>query len=133
MDGVDKEERSEEKSMTEMVLVAIGGFFGAIIRYIISKRANTKIKGNFPAGTIIVNLLGAFLLGILLGANITGPMYLLLGIGFMGAFTTFSTFKLESEKLRLSGSRKYWMIYIITTYIGGLLLAFLGLVIGRSV
>nr|WP_263326125.1 CrcB family protein [Neobacillus sp. Marseille-Q6967] len=118
--------------MTEFVLVSIGGFFGAICRYAISRKVNEKGNGRFPAGTLTVNLLGAFLLGILLGAKITGPMYILLGTGFMGAFTTFSTFKLESEKLRLSGLRKYLSIYLVSTYIGGFLLAFFGIIIGKS-
>jgi CrcB protein len=82
--------------MIELLSVAVGGFFGAICRFGLSR--SLQKKRIFPIGTLAVNLTGAFLLGLLAGIQLKGNGYLLLGIGFMGAFTTFSTFKLESEQ-----------------------------------
>ena len=78
--------------MTHIFLVAFGAFFGGIARYLISKYFN---KGNIPWGTLVVNLIGSFLLGLIYGSGISQAWALLLGTGFMGSFTTFSTFKME--------------------------------------
>ena len=78
-----------------LFLVGIGGFFGAIARYGISKRLNDPSQPTIPKGTLTVNLVGSFLLGIIIGAIPNTIMTLLFGTGFLGAFTTFSTLKLE--------------------------------------
>lgn len=56
-------------------------------------------KTSFPIATFLINITGAFLLGYIIGSGVTTGWQLLLGTGFMGAFTTFSTFKLESVQL----------------------------------
>lgn len=117
--------------MIEIFFVAIGGFFGAICRFLLSR----KLQGaaGFPFGTFIVNLSGAFLLGLLVGIQPHGHIYSLLGVGFMGAFTTFSTFMLESEQLRIIGKDKFFYIYVVLSLAFGLGLLFLGLMIGRRI
>jgi fluoride exporter len=119
--------------MMGILFVAIGGFFGAICRFFLSKQIQTKNKTAFPLGTLTVNLVGAFLLGLLVGMQIKGPLYSLLGIGFMGAFTTFSTFKLESEQLRKTKNRKILFGYLTISYMMGIILAICGLVIGKTI
>jgi fluoride exporter len=119
--------------MIEVIYVSIGGFFGAISRYAVSKKIQENTKTGFPLGTLTVNLVGAFLLGVLFGAPISDPIYTLLGIGFMGAFTTFSTFKLESNELRKSGKTKFLYSYLLVSYLFGVLLAYLGLIIGKMI
>lgn len=119
--------------MNEIIFVSIGGFFGAISRFIISNRIQNRNKSAFPAGTLMVNLIGAFLLGILIGIHIMGHLYALLGIGFMGAFTTFSTFKLEADKLRKLKKNKLFYAYIAISYIAGIFLAFCGIMLGKMV
>ncbi|MCM3568869.1 CrcB family protein [Neobacillus mesonae] len=115
--------------MTEILLVAIGGFFGAIFRFILSR----KLKGTsgFPFGTFSVNLFGAFLLGLLVGLEIHGYVYTLFGVGFMGAFTTFSTFMLESEQLRMSGKDMVFFSYVVASFTLGICLLFCGIIIGN--
>jgi CrcB protein len=113
-----------------ILLVGIGGFLGAIARFTLSKQLNNKFHHFLPIGTLTVNLLGAFLLGMILGAKID-PMYvLLLGTGFMGAFTTFSTLKLEMIQLQLNKYKKKFFLYLAITYVGGIALAYLGFLIG---
>ncbi|TLS37087.1 fluoride efflux transporter FluC [Pseudalkalibacillus caeni] len=113
-----------------LVLVGIGGFAGAISRFALSKSLN-KASYSLPIGTLIVNLLGSFLLGIITGAKSDEMIALLFGTGFMGAFTTFSTLKLEMIQIHLKKYRRDFILYTTVTYAGGISLAFLGYEIGN--
>lgn len=115
----------------EILFITIGGFSGAICRFFISKSYLNK-KG-LPYGTMLVNLLGAFLLGLLYGLHIKGHLYALLGVGFMGAFTTFSTFKLESELFRKSKKMRSFYTYIFISYSLGILLTTVGFMLGNQI
>lgn len=117
-------------TMVHILVVGIGGFFGAIARYSISKYINNKSRFTIPLGTLTVNLVGAFLLGILTGAQADTLVILLYGTGFLGAFTTFSTLKLEMIQLHLNNYKKEFIFYAATTYGGGLISAYLGHKIG---
>jgi fluoride exporter len=108
-------------------LVAIGGFFGAIARFGISNWIKQKYPSSFPLATLLVNLIGSFLLGYIIGKGWNDSWTLLFGTGFMGAFTTFSTFKLESMTLYVHKQWKMFVLYLALSYILGLLLAFLGM------
>ncbi|HDR4561091.1 fluoride efflux transporter CrcB [Bacillus cereus] len=116
--------------MMETLLVATGGFFGAITRFAISNWFKERNTTSFPIATFLVNITGAFLLGYIIGTGITTGWQLLLGTGFMGAFTTFSTLKLEF--VQLLGRKKIGMflVYVSSTYTIGILLAFLGMKLG---
>lgn len=86
------------------VLIGIGGILGANARYLVSVWAARRIGTSFPYGTLIVNLTGSFLLGFLATGFVTrfvsGPgIQLLVSVGFLGAYTTFSTFAVESVGL----------------------------------
>ena len=114
-----------------IAFVAIGGFFGAISRFGMSNWIKGKYPSKFPIATLIINLLGAFLLGLIFGANLSNLWRLLLGTGFMGAFTTFSTFKLENiQLLQTKGNWKILFLYIGLSYTLGILLAFIGIKLG---
>jgi fluoride exporter len=119
-------------SLLQIFMVGIGGFFGAIARFSISKQLNSNIKNMLPMGTLTVNLLGAFLLGILLGAKADLMVVLLLGTGFLGAFTTFSTIKLEMVQMFLKKNYKGLVLYLFITYGMGLMLAYLGYWLGGN-
>jgi fluoride exporter len=113
--------------MIGFVLVALGGMAGAISRYGVQKLMPLTIM---PAATITVNLLGSFLLGLLVGQGIQGNLYLFAATGFMGSFTTFSTLNVDLVKLIHNKQRKAVVVYILSTYIGGLFSAAAGLFIG---
>lgn len=117
--------------MTNVLLIATGGFLGAICRYLISIYAKKQISTKFPVGTLIVNLAGSFLLGLLLSVDGNEVIKYFFGIGFMGAFTTFSTFKLETVQLIESSEKKLAFVNVLLTYTGGITLAFLGFLIGK--
>ncbi|WP_113919443.1 fluoride efflux transporter CrcB [Alkalibaculum bacchi] len=116
--------------MIHIFLVGIGGFLGAIARYSVTKHLNSKSPLIIPIGTLTVNLLGAFLLGIITGASVNRVIVLLFGTGFMGAFTTFSTLKLEMIQLYRNKQKKEFTLYTIITYGFGIILAYFGYLIG---
>lgn len=113
------------------IMVAFGGFFGAITRYSISQWMKKRKPTSFPLATFIINLMGSFLLGLIYGTETGGLPLLLLGTGFMGAFTTFSTFKLENIQLIVNKKWTIQVIYLVLSYLLGISLAFLGVIIGK--
>ncbi|PGZ10219.1 fluoride efflux transporter CrcB [Bacillus cereus] len=116
--------------MMEALLVATGGFLGAITRFAISNWFKERNKTSFPLATFLINMTGAFLLGYIIGKGINTSWQLLLGTGFIGAFTTFSTFKLESIQLFNRKNYRVLLLYLSTTYIIGITFAFLGMKLG---
>lgn len=94
--------------LTLYSFVALGGAIGAVLRVFISQTATTILGAGFPYGTLIVNILGSLLMGILfalLDENVIAsqPWRQLIGLGFLGALTTFSTFSLDSLLLLQNG------------------------------
>jgi CrcB protein len=112
--------------ISSLTLIGLGAFFGALARYFLSKAVSAAFPSLFPYGTLLINLSGSFLLGWLIGSGANHALQLLLGTGFMGAFTTFSTFKLESLKLLQQRAVGVWLVYTICSYILGVSLALLG-------
>jgi fluoride exporter len=120
-------------TLLHICMVGIGGFFGAVARYAISKHVNNKSTFHIPIGTLTVNLAGAFLLGILTGAKADTTMVLLVGTGFMGAFTTFSTLKLEMTQMYKNNHKKKFFLYTLLTYGVGITLAYFGYLLGSTI
>lgn len=88
--------------MKLLLFIGVGGFLGAIARYLISAFLQTNISANFPVGTLGVNILGSFLIGFLalyFQAHSSAELKVLVITGFLGALTTFSTFSFESVML----------------------------------
>lgn len=112
-------------------LISVGGALGAMARYKLGILIMKKEKHTFPLGTFLINMSGALLLGILCGLNINGNAYLLLGDGFCGAFTTFSTFTVESVQLIKGRARKKAMLFLMLSVTVGLFCFFAGYEICR--
>lgn len=109
--------------------VMFGGFIGAITRYSIGESIN--IENEFPLVTLLINLLGCFLLGwfltfISIRKNISPQFTLFFGTGFIGSFTTFSTFSVETILLFQNGHIVFGALYVLISMILGILLAHLG-------
>ena len=95
-----------------------------------SQLAKRITKTTLPYGTLFVNLVGAFLLGLFVGFDIFESLYLLGGVGFLGAFTTFSTFQLELVQMFDQKKWKPFLLYSVISYGIGLLFAIAGFYIG---
>ncbi|WP_027626797.1 fluoride efflux transporter CrcB [Clostridium lundense] len=105
----------------ELLIVGIGGILGSIARFTSGKIISKNNKGSFPLGTFIINITGAIFLGIVSNISISKNLYLFLGEGFLGSYTTFSTFMYEGVNL-LEGSKKLnGFIYIMLTVILGII------------
>ena len=118
-------------------LVAIFGAAGAVSRYWVDGRISDLTHGQFPWGTFVINVVGAFALGILVALTterlLLSPNWrVALGIGFLGSFTTFSTYAYESVKLAEDGAVGLALVNSVGMLSLGMLAAFTGLAVGRT-
>ena len=113
------------------ILVGIGGFLGAITRYVVGLTTLRYLSVGFPYATLIVNVTGSFCLGLLVAAGlkevISERTLLFAGVGFLGAYTTFSTFSVEVLWLFKEGHHTYAVINILLNPIVAILAAFAGM------
>jgi len=86
--------------------VALLGGAGAILRFLVDRAVARRVARSFPFGTLTVNLTGAVLLGLLSGLTLSHDVWLLAGTAFVGSYTTFSTWMLETQ--RLGEERQEW-------------------------
>ena len=122
--------------MYKILLVGLGGFTGAICRYLIQTLLSNRYPGAFPWGTFVVNIVGCLFIGIIYGLAerhriMTYELRLLLAIGFCGSFTTFSAFSAENLNMFQLGSYTTLGLYIALSVLLGLGAVFAGLVIVR--
>lgn len=117
--------------MTQLLWVGIGGFFGAVARYGLSSWAQRFAPLGFPLGTLLVNVLGCFLLGVLMAwlerAAAPASLRPLIGVGFLGALTTFSTFGYETFSLLKQGETGLAVASVVANMLVGLAAVWLGL------
>ncbi len=82
-----------------LLLVSAAGSIGAVLRYLVSGWVQERSRWNFPVGTLTVNVLGSLALGVVLGAGNIDSAPVIAGVGFLGGFTTFSTWMVETARL----------------------------------
>ena len=120
-----------------LVLIAVGGAFGSVARYLVDGWVLDRVGTGFPIGTLVVNLSGAFVLGLLaaltidrslLPADVRAPAM----IGFLGAYTTFSTLMLESWRLVEDGEVLLGAVNVAGSAALGMIAVVAGLSIGRA-
>jgi CrcB protein len=121
-----------------ILLVALGGAIGSVLRYLTSVTAAFWFGVEFPYGTLIVNLVGAFLIGLIqeLGAEslvLSDNTRLLLTTGVMGGLTTYSTFSYETVRLIEARAWHYAVANVVVTTAACLALCVLGMAAGRYV
>lgn len=125
--------------MTKLIVIGVGGFIGAIARYGISGWA-TKWSADspFPYGTLAVNLIGCFLIGIIMtlvedGRLFSPQMRLFVTVGVLGSLTTFSTFGFETIELLRAGSMRFLLLNIGANVVLGLVAVMLGRIAVRVI
>ena len=117
--------------MKIILLIFFGGGLGSVARYLLINYFNKIIPGSIPYSTILVNLLGALIIGIVYYFVATRlvlneHLKIFFTIGFLGAFTTFSTFNLDFFKLIESGDISSAIIYATITFVGTVTLFYIG-------
>jgi CrcB protein len=114
--------------------VAVAGALGAVARYLADRTIQQRSYRVFPMGTLIVNISGSFLAGVILGLVLYHGMAktpaTVLGVGFLGAYTTLSTFTFESVRLIESGTVLLGLANIVLSVGAGLAAAGAGLAVG---
>jgi fluoride exporter len=117
--------------LTRILLVGAGGFLGSIARYIVVKAVDIRLNQSLPYGTFAVNVLGCFLLGVIVGIagrQANGEVWrVFLGAGFCGGFTTFSAFAFENHNFLADRLVSMALLYIIASVVAGIVAVFLGL------
>lgn len=116
--------------------VAVGGAFGAVARHLINISPLATVAGKFPLPTFIINIVGSFLIGLLfvtLGERIevSENVRLALIVGFLGAFTTFSTFEMEIFSLARDRQTLTAILYLVLSVVVGFFGLLAGVALGR--
>lgn len=120
--------------MSPLVVLFVGllGGVGACARFVLDGAVARGLGRAFPYGTLVVNVSGALLLGLLVGAALSGDSHRLAGVGLLGAFTTFSTWAFESHRLAEDGERRLGALNFAVSLILGVAAAWLGRRIGAA-
>jgi CrcB protein len=131
----DRLEMGEGHSLMSVWLVTIvgaGGALGALMRYGVGRLVVAKRKPSFY-GTLIVNLVGSFVMGVFIGIHLEQEyqsVYAFMGIGILGGLTTYSTLNVQKAMMSHKQSRRVLVLYLGATYVGGLILTAAGVLLG---
>jgi CrcB protein len=123
--------------MLKVILaVGTGGFVGSVSRFYLSKYFQSLAGSSFPLGTLVVNVIGCFLIGFFYGifmkySDLSPAWRLVLTTGFCGGFTTFSTFSFENIALLRDSQYVFFFAYTGASLIAGLLFTLLGLMLAK--
>jgi CrcB protein len=127
--------REEYKILLKYVAVGMGGFLGAMARYALGSYIGSRYGVRFPLGTFIINVSGSFLLGLILAllARTTASAYwrYLIPIGFIGAYTTFSTFEYETLRAIQDGQVMTGLLNVGLSLVVGFIAVWAGATLGQ--
>lgn len=119
----------------KFLYLALGGVTGTFLRYLIYAFYTNKQMFTFPWGSLTVNLVGSFLIGLAFAisekAGISASLRLFLFVGFFGSFTTFSTFSMDTITMLQMGHLKHALTYVISSNLIGFILCYGGILLGQ--
>ena len=124
--------------MMNIVIIGIGGALGAVTRYGVALWVGQRWGRSFPLGTFVINMSGSFLIGLLMTLlaerfTVNPQWRLLLVVGFLGAYTTFSTFEYETGALLKDGEWTYAMLNVILSVVAGFIALKFGEIIAKAI
>jgi fluoride exporter len=112
-------------------VIVIGGA-GSLVRFVVDGAVATRVGRDFPVGTIVINLSGAFVLGLLAALSLSGDESLLAGTAAVGSYTTFSTWMLETERLTEEREYRNAIANVVLSLVLGVAAAAIGHLIGTK-
>lgn len=122
--------------MFNCIIVGLGGFIGAVLRYLIGK-LSVGMENGFPVKTLLINVVGAFVIGIvaaLAAKNSLNPrLVLFLKVGICGGFTTFSSFALETDQLLAKGQVVTAVMYVTLSVVLGVMAVYLAQIFATEI
>lgn len=121
-----------------MLIVGSGGFIGSMLRYLVQVNVEKLMSGTFPMGTLLVNVTGSFIIGIIYAfaekGNLMSPEWrIFLAVGVCGGFTTFSTFTMDNLNLLKDNSLFQLLLYTGGSLFLGIVAVYLGIIITRAI
>ncbi|QEC50819.1 fluoride efflux transporter CrcB [Baekduia soli] len=121
--------------MTVLTWIGVGvfGALGAYARFSVAGVVTSRRPSDFPFGTFVVNLTGGSVLGLLTGLAVHGDVLLVFGTGLLGAYTTFSTWMVEAQRLGEDGDWATMWLYLLGSMLAGLATTGLGWIIGHAI
>jgi CrcB protein len=123
--------------LLKYMMVGVGGFLGSIARYMVGNYIGSRYGVRFPYGTFVINISGSFLIGIIVAllARTTVSQYwrYLIPIGFIGAYTTFSTFEFETLRAIQDGQITAGVLNVVLSVVVGFIAVWGGAVLGRII
>ncbi len=125
-------------TISQLFAILLGGALGALMRFIVATSITQKVGANFPYGTLTVNIIGSFFMGFLSmwlveKAGLDPVWRMAIFVGFLGAFTTFSTFSLETLNLFEQGLPLRALLNMILSVTLSVLAVWLGVLLSRSI
>ncbi len=123
--------------MGKFFLIGVGGFLGANLRYSVQTWAAGQWGSSFPYGTLLANITGSFILAFFITlatqrASVSPALRLFFAVGFLGGYTTFSSFTIETLNLLQEGSWLWGSLNLLGNLLFGLVGAFAGIVVARA-
>jgi fluoride exporter len=115
-----------------VLLVIVGAAVGAPVRYLVDRAVQARLDSVFPWGTFAVNVAGSLILGVLVGGALPAGVHALIGPGFCGALTTYSTFGYETIRLVEGNARRYAVLTAVVSVGAGLGAAFSGFAVAQA-
>jgi fluoride exporter len=123
--------------LTKYLAVAVGGALGAMLRYYLGGTLLARAAAPFPTATFVINVTGSFVIGLFLTLateriHVSPHLRLAVAVGFVGAYTTFSTFEYETAKLIEDGDITRALLNVVLSFVAGLLAVWLGIFAARK-
>jgi len=121
-----------------LLIVGTGGFIGTVLRYLVQVYAEKLMNSTFPLGTLLVNIAGSFLIGVIYafaekGNLMNSEWRIFLAVGICGGFTTFSTFAMDNLNLMKDNSLLQLMLYTGGSLFLGIMAVYLGIILTRTI